>query len=53
MAGETPENTELQILYPYVGDVSRAPLIQKTTFNGMRLTAVPVGIRKDAFKNFE
>jgi 5-methylcytosine-specific restriction endonuclease McrBC regulatory subunit McrC len=40
------ENTELQIIYPYVGTGELPDPICKTTFTGMSLKAVPIRVSK-------
>jgi 5-methylcytosine-specific restriction endonuclease McrBC regulatory subunit McrC len=49
MAGGNPENMNLQIIYPFVGEGELPPVDRKTTFNGMSMEAVPirVGRRED------
>ncbi|NBB81113.1 MAG: hypothetical protein GVY36_17020 [Verrucomicrobia bacterium] len=46
MAEADPEQTELQIIYPCVGNPQQVPQLEKATFAGMRLKAIPIAVTK-------
>jgi 5-methylcytosine-specific restriction enzyme subunit McrC len=46
MAGAEPDQTELQIIYPCVGDPREVPQLEKTTFAGMKLKAIPIAVSR-------
>ncbi|MGE9291838.1 MAG: 5-methylcytosine restriction system specificity protein McrC [Puniceicoccales bacterium] len=50
MAGAGSEKTELQIIYPCVGDPRQISKLVKTTFCGMHLRAVPAAVSREFFE---
>ncbi len=51
MAGADSEQTELQIIYPCVGDPLQVDTLAKTTFNGMVLRAIPIAVDRQYFSH--
>jgi len=49
MTGAEPNQTELQIIYPCVGDPRDLNQLRKKTFNGMKLSAVPLAVARKFF----
>jgi len=47
LASPTSENVELQIIYPWIGQGEPPPSIQKTTFPGMPIEAIPMEIKAE------
>lgn len=48
MAGSLPDQTELQIIYPCVGDPQQVSQMEKMTFAGMKLKAIPIAVNRDS-----
>lgn len=46
MTGSSADTTELQIIYPCVGNPQLVPQLTKTTFNGMKLKAIPIAVNR-------